>query len=381
MQRITVRPNLLRTTARELRQAAAQLEATLGRAHSAFERLDWETRRSSGAAVQVQQARTVGRNLSADAIALATSLERTAAAFEAADRAATDALAKMVAPAALGVAILPQLRWPLQPVPATRLVPMPSKPIGSAPGRLQPMPSPLSPGQNSPSSTVPQPAPAGPPTGLVKLPPTLADRVPYVSQLGTGWNNCGPASYAMVLQYYGKNVDVSNLKGVFPRVGGPDSYGYIDSEGLPTGDVIEQQILGPHDLHNERVQLSADLSEVRRHLDDGNPVIMVIDNQYIIHEEHGRKLPYPETQIAKHIVVVTGVETDSSGAIVSVTINDPLAQKPILDPQGAIVGWEPDPDVGRNFRVPGPDFLQAMYGVNPNLDRTSAVVVLPGRKS
>lgn len=381
MHRIIVHPKSLRSAAAELRRVAAQVKADLERACAAFEQLDWEARRRSGVAVQVQQARTVGRNLSADALALATSLERTATAFEAADRAATSALAGIVAPTALGAAILPLLRWPLQPVPGTRLAPMPADIIGNAPTRLQPMPAPLNPGQGGPPPTAPPPAPAGPLAGLTASPPSLADRVPYVSQLGTGWNNCGPASYAMAMRYYGINVDVDDIKHAFPRVNGPTSYGYIDSEGLPTGDVIEQQILGPYDLHNERVQLSADLGEVRRHLDAGHPVIMVIDNQYIIREEDGRKLPYPDTQIARHIVVVTDVETDSTGAVVSVTINDPLAQKPVLNTQGAIVGWEPDPEVGRNFRVPGADFLKAMYAVNPDLDRTSAVVVLPGRKS
>jgi len=68
-----------------------------------------------------------------------------------------------------------------------------------------------------------------------------------------------------------------------------------------------------------------------------------------------------------------------AGAVTAVTINDPLAQKPVYNAQSQVVDWE-QAHTGTNFRVPGDYFLVAMKSVNPNLDHASAVAVMPGRK-
>lgn len=357
MQRITVRVEYLRAAARELRQAATRMEAGVERAYASFERLDWEARRQTGVASQAAQARTLAQRLSADALALAAQLERAARAFEAADQQSTTALAGISIPAIVA-AIIPWLPWPLPNLPFTRIAPVGETPadVGTPGGMYRP---------TIERREVPDLSVDGRTEAIPAIKPSLAMRTPFVSQLNTGWNNCGPAAYAMAIGAYGKEADLDQIIRDFPRENGIGSFGYVDSQGLAQGDLIESHILGPHDLHNEPVTLSDDLQNVREHLDIGHPVIIVIDNQHIIRQEGDRYVPYPYAgNVSNHIVVVTGVEVDAQGNVTSVTINDPLA---------------PDPETGRNFRVPGADFIQAMQSVNPDFSSTSAVAVMPGK--
>jgi uncharacterized protein YvpB len=139
--------------------------------------------------------------------------------------------------------------------------------------------------------------------------------VPFLTQLGSagvagyGSNNCGPASIAMTMRYFGKSMSVQAA--AIAIRGSNDNYtnGYTDFKSQRTINL----------LTNNNLQQSnvGSYQELQKQISDGNPVVILVDNN-----KYRSIKPYANDNNAwfttGHIIVVTGYDKDN------VWVNDPL---------------------------------------------------------
>ena len=201
--------------------------------------------------------------------------------------------------------------------------------------------------------------------------PTLGGSVkaptPYKSQwdpdAGKGWNNCGPASIAMVLGYYGKDISVDDVAKAIRNTNTAHTAPPSETDfkkGSTTGNnaftLLDDNGLKPVDV--------TDYDTMKAQLDLKRPVLMLVYNDYYVRDKDprlGRTVPYirregfskvtdnktKKVTLVDHIVVVTGYDDTN------VYLNDPLAVKM---EKGKVIS---DPEVGTNFAVPINDFKLA----------------------
>jgi len=182
---------------------------------------------------------------------------------------------------------------------------------------------------------------------------------PYKSQWNektqTGCANCGPASVAMALAYYGKNISVDEAA---IEIRGKACGGDTDFKGNNTKALLEKNGLKLVDVDN--------FDSMKAQLDLGRPVIMLVHNDHYVRQASGQNntlVPYyrregysrhtdkdGKVSPVRHIVVVTGYDN------ANVYINDPLAVK---ETKSGVVA---DPQVGTNFAVPVETFKSAADG-------------------
>jgi uncharacterized protein YvpB len=169
---------------------------------------------------------------------------------------------------------------------------------------------------------------------------TLANRtsripVPFLSQLpdgdetyacakGRGHNNCGPASLAMVLNYYGKSATVFSLAKQI-RLTGPCDGGYTNPfTGTKEGEVLHKENL-------ERVVIRS-INEMKKAIDDKYPVVVLLQPvAYRNLKPYANDLDgwfFSKGVKVNHIVVVTGYDSQE------VFINDPQ-RNPVLQKTSA----------------------------------------------
>jgi uncharacterized protein YvpB len=180
--------------------------------------------------------------------------------------------------------------------------------------------------------------------------------VPFVSQWNgkNGGNNCGPASLAMVIDYYEQDGSPMTAEQVASRIRN-DPSGYTDFKARNEGvrSLLEEKQLTQDDV--------TDVDDLKRHLDLGHPVITLLENRHI------KELPYPDTtgyvgsesNPVHHIVVVTGYVSDANGAPKEIIVNDPLAVKTVSDSKGKTTVIA-DPNQGQGFRIPWAEFKAAV---------------------
>ena len=120
-------------------------------------------------------------------------------------------------------------------------------------------------------------------------------QVPYVYQEG---KLCGPASLAMVLQYWGKSETQHTIKGILPE-------GSLTNRGVR-----------PRYLKNAAEQLGfnafiyrGDFTDLKHHLDKGRPIIIQIQSSRLLR--------------TFHYLVVVGVDDNNQ----SVFLHDPLGNQ------------------------------------------------------
>jgi uncharacterized protein YvpB len=171
--------------------------------------------------------------------------------------------------------------------------------------------------------------------------------VPYVSQWNEqgqhGGGNCGPASLAMAVNYYGGSVTKDQaVSKVRHR-----STGHTDFKSEKAKSLLEDYGLQGQDVES--------FEDLQTHLDQGHPVILLVDNSQYIRKENDHSVPYPNTKGFQdnHIVVVTGYKKHANGEIQSIYINDPLAVKQDGNKKVA------DSEGGANFRIPIAEFRKA----------------------
>lgn len=196
------------------------------------------------------------------------------------------------------------------------------------------------------------------------LPLTVSSNVqaptPYKSQwdenAGLGWNNCGPASVAMAMAHYKKNISVDDAA-IWIR-GVPDPHANTTTDfkkgsltGNNTNSLLDENGLLLVDVNN--------FDSMTAQLDLKRPVLMLVKNNYYVRydDEQQRLVPYTKREgysqhkdgtLIDHIVVVTGYDH------VNVYINDPLAV--MVDSKGKVVS---DSQNGTNFAVPVETFKTA----------------------
>lgn len=192
--------------------------------------------------------------------------------------------------------------------------------------------------------------------------------VPYITQLQssiyvdargkitnnnalTGRENCGPASIAMVIRFYGRSTSLDEaaqqMRGYpnQPYVG-PGSGTTKYPRNYPTDfqDTRTQSYLSSKSL--KEIALGyGDYDAIKSQLGQGHPVVVLINNGAIVKD--GK--PYPLSggwAPVAHVVVVTGYNGGSY------TINDPLA----FDGRGASEA------IGKNFAVSEAAFKSAVTG-------------------
>lgn len=182
---------------------------------------------------------------------------------------------------------------------------------------------------------------------------------PFKSQwdenAGSGWNNCGPASVAMTMAYYRKDISVEDAA---RRIRG-SSNPYLNT----TTDFKSEntkRLLADNGL--ELIQVNS-LESMKAQLNLKRPVIMLVYNDYYVRNDELLKqmVPYIRREgfskytnkdgtvtLVRHVVVVTGYNSSN------IYINDPLA----VTFQGSKV--IADSQVGRNFAVPIEIFERAV---------------------
>jgi uncharacterized protein YvpB len=222
---------------------------------------------------------------------------------------------------------------------------LPNEHEGGAPTRWTSI-MPLNPVTEATPTPKPTPTPT-PPTPTPTPPAIIKVPVPYKTQwdenAGKGWNNCGPASVSMAMAYYGKDISVEDAA---RSIRGAPRGGNTDFKSANT-----KALLDKHGLKLEDVD---SLDSMKKQLDLGKPVIMLVHNDHYVRNTTGREwtIPYPretfsretdengKVKLINHIVVVTGYDNQN------IYINDPLA---IKSEGGKAVA---DPEVGTNFSVP-----------------------------
>jgi hypothetical protein len=141
----------------------------------------------------------------------------------------------------------------------------------------------------------PEPTPPTPPV-IIKLP------VPYKTQwdenAGKGWNNCGPASVAMVIAYYGKDISVEDAA---RSIRGAPRGGNTDFKSANTKALLDKHGLKPEDVDG--------FDSMKKQLDLGRPVIMLVHNDHYVRNTTGRQwtIPYPRESFSR--------ETDDNGKV------------------------------------------------------------------
>jgi hypothetical protein len=191
------------------------------------------------------------------------------------------------------------------------------------------------------------PAPPNPSAQTTGKVPGSPLGVSFVSQWNgkSGGGNCGPASLAMIIQFYGGQIKfpeaVSDVRGGSAGSGDTDFKSSNSKDLLGEYGLVEQDVNG--------------LAALKGQLDQGHPVIMAVNNSYLIRKEGDQYVPYPPSFQAAHIIVVTGYAEDANGNIDAVYINDPLAVK--TNDGGKT--YQQDPDGGTDFKVPIDSFNEA----------------------
>ncbi len=186
---------------------------------------------------------------------------------------------------------------------------------------------------------------------------------PYLSQLeqpsGTGsyvgWDNCGPASVAMVMSKYGQEISVAEAAKAIRKNDDPYVLDGTDfrAPGYKGTGQNTLDLLTAHGLLTTNVN---SFDELKAQLDLTRPVIVLVYNHYYVRKEQGRLVPYYQeggfsmngTNLVPHIVVVTGYDNEN------VYINDPIAVTSLR--RG---GFIPDPELGTNFSISIGDFKKA----------------------
>jgi uncharacterized protein YvpB len=146
--------------------------------------------------------------------------------------------------------------------------------------------------------------------------------VPFLTQMGSagdpnsGSNNCGPASVAMTINFYGGAISVSNaaiaIRGSNKISGNTTTDFMADtSTGNNTVNLVAQYSLNEAPVNN--------YSDLQNQIAAGHPVIILVNNNKY---RYNSPPPYSSNDIkwftTDHIVVVTGYNSNS------VYINDPL---------------------------------------------------------
>ena len=165
--------------------------------------------------------------------------------------------------------------------------------------------------------------------------------VPYINQRekGSGWDNCGPASVAMVLSYFGKGPASQNfMHKVCPKC----NKGIYQKKGVGLADI--QAALNAYRI---AWKPAATWQSISAALQNKNPIIILVN----IKEFDVKPYPNPDSWTGKegacnHWVVITGYNDKN------VYINDSLAKKDFI-------ACEPFHQCGQNWRVSKESFLQA----------------------
>ena len=168
----------------------------------------------------------------------------------------------------------------------------------------------------------------------------------------SGCANCGPASVAMTLAYYRKNISVDEAA---IEIRGNACGGNTDFKGTKTKALLEKNGLKLVDVDS--------FDSMKAQLDLGRPVIILVHNDHYVRQASGqnsRLVPYyrkegysrhtdknGKVSLVRHILVVTGYDN------VNVYINDPLA---VEETKSGVIA---DPQVGTNFAVPVETFKSA----------------------
>ncbi len=178
----------------------------------------------------------------------------------------------------------------------------------------------------------------------------------------SGADNCGPASVSMALSNWGYKANIEDLaKAMKPS---DDAYASIQTNFL--SPQTQNYIAAKYNLTFYRIKTFAD---IKRQIDQGNPVLIGITNYFIVRPVPDGKseVPYAsdfsgfarywaydkQTQkydiptFTSHIVVITAYDDKT------IYINDPLAVRKV---DGATVA---DRQGGTSFRVPFDAFAAA----------------------
>lgn len=189
-------------------------------------------------------------------------------------------------------------------------------------------------------------------------PPVKPREVPFISQWvaeeQSGKNNCLPAAAAMVIASYGGKVGLHDAV-LTIRDGKNDARNSLLDFDESTWEVLLRRF----DMVQEEVN---DIVSLRDQLDEGHPVIMLVDNRQFMRSENGREVPYPPGRgfEGPHFVVVTRYDLNGAGEIEKLYINDSLAVK-----QAEGKRLVADPDTGTNFPVTIEAFLRAVTRAKP----------------
>jgi uncharacterized protein YvpB len=183
---------------------------------------------------------------------------------------------------------------------------------------------------------------------------------PYKSQwdanAGVGWNNCGPASVAMAMAYYGKDISVGDAAIKIRNNPNPHANTTTDfKKGTPTGNNTNTLL----DQNGLKLVNVSSFDSLKAQLDLRRPVLILVKNDYYVRydNQQQRFVPYLWRQdfsqhsdgtSVDHIVVVTGYDS------VNVYINDPLAVR--YDSRRRVIE---DSQNGTNFAVPIATFQTA----------------------
>lgn len=150
--------------------------------------------------------------------------------------------------------------------------------------------------------------------------------VPFLTQIGSagvpgkGSLNCGPASVAMVIQYFGDAITVNDAA-IAIRGFNNSSNGVTDFKSKSTINLFSQHHLSSKSIYT--------FNDVQQELALGHPVIILVNNDAY---RHNTPAPYVDDGAGwftrDHIIVITGYDTNY------VYVNDPLryASVSLLDP-------------------------------------------------
>jgi hypothetical protein len=174
----------------------------------------------------------------------------------------------------------------------------------------------------------------------------------------TGGDNCGPASLAMVINFFEKRPpghELTPLEAANVVRGGASNNNTAVNKWTGFGDY--KDLLGQHHLQMANSDRVTDLKSLKAQLDSGHPVVIrVLNDEYAgagkSGDTHDPKLYSGLSGVlSSHVIVVTGYELEANGDIQRVCINDPLSGYDAKNPKS--------PAPMQSFQITASEFQNA----------------------